>query len=270
MRHKKTKSHAALLLIDFINLFDFDDAQKLGPPAVRAARSTAKLKARARAARVPCIYANDNFGRWTSDFAELTATCLHRKGPAGEIARLLQPEDGDLSVLKPRHSAFYGTPLDFLLEELGVKKVVLTGLTADICVFASAQDAYVRQYEVWIPSDCVAAVQGSFKRESLQHMARTLKADVRAARSLRTLPWQAVRSVTAFMLRLCRCLRRSARHAMRRQVARPGPAVASLQAAHAAGFCTAQIIGRGSCPGGQAGNRSVRGRTKHLGLRRRV
>ena len=190
MRHKGQKSHAALLLIDFINLFDFDDARKLGPPAIRAARAAAQLKARAKAARVPCIYANDNFGRWTSDFAELTATCLERPGPARAIAQLLQPQEGDLSVLKPRHSAFYGTPLEFLLEELGVKKVVLTGLTADICVFATAQDAYVRQFDVWIPSDCVAAVHGSFKRESLRHMARTLKADVRAARSVRTPPWR--------------------------------------------------------------------------------
>ena len=182
---EKKKSRAALLLIDFINLFDFDDAEKLGPPAIRAARSAAKLKARAKAARMPCIYANDNFGRWKSDFAQLTATCLRTEGPAGEIAELLRPQDGDLSVLKPRHSAFYGTPLEFLLEELGVKKLVLTGLTADICVFATAQDAYVRQYEVWVPSDCVAAVHGSFKRESLKHMARTLKADVRAARSVR-------------------------------------------------------------------------------------
>ena len=191
MRHKGQKSHAALLLIDFINLFDFDDARKLGPPAIRAARSAARLKARAKAARVPCIYANDNFGRWTSDFAELTATCLERPGPARAIAQLLQPQEGDLSVLKPRHSAFYGTPLEFLLEELGVRKVVLTGLTADICVFATAQDAYVRQFDVWIPSDCVAAVHGSFKRESLRHMARTLKADVRAARAVRTPPWKA-------------------------------------------------------------------------------
>ena len=175
-RHKP-----ALLLVDFINFFDFDDARKLAPRAVRAARATARLKARARASRMPCIYANDNFGRWTSDFSALTEECARRKGAAGMIAKILQPEKSDYTVLKPRHSAFYGTPLQFLLEELHVTSLVLTGLTADICVFATAQDAHVRALDLWIPSDCVAAVRPAFERAALAHMARTLKADIHAA-----------------------------------------------------------------------------------------
>ena len=183
---KRTRG-AALLLVDFINLFDFPDARKLAPRAIRAARATAKLKARAKAAGMPCIYANDNFGRWASEFSALTAECLARKGTSGAIARLLKPAEDDLSVLKPRHSAFYGTPLDFLLEERHVTRLVITGLTADICVFATAQDAYVRKFGVWVPADCVAAATSAYERGALAHMARTLKAATRAAGRARRL-----------------------------------------------------------------------------------
>jgi nicotinamidase-related amidase len=183
---RKTRN-TALLLVDFINLFDFPDAGKLAPRAIRAARATAKLKARAGAAGMLCVYANDNFGRWTSEFSALTAECLKRKGAPGAIARLLKPGAGDLSVLKPRHSAFYGTPLDFLLEERQVERLVITGLTADICVFATAQDAYVRKFSVWVPADCVAAMTPAYERSALVHMARTLKARTQAARTARRL-----------------------------------------------------------------------------------
>jgi len=169
----------ALLLVDFISLFDFDTGPRLLPRALRAARATAKLKARARRARIPCIYANDNYGNWTSEFSSLVRRVLRQEGGAREIAELLHPLPGDRSILKPRHSAFYGTPLEFLLEELEVTHLILTGVTVDQCIFATAQDAYVRKYQLSIPADCVAACTAAHEKSSLAHMARTLKADIR-------------------------------------------------------------------------------------------
>ena len=169
----------ALLLVDFINLFEFEHAEKLAARAVQAAERTARLKERAAAAGIPCIYANDNFGHWRSEFSRLVKDCKERAGPAGEIARLLQPAPDDYAILKPRHSAFYGSPLEFLLDELGADSLIVTGLAADNCVFATAQDAYVRKFEVWVPSDCVAADTPEHEREALDHMRRTMKADVR-------------------------------------------------------------------------------------------
>jgi nicotinamidase-related amidase len=184
----------ALLMIDFINLFDFDDAAALAPRAIRAARATARLKARARAAGVRCIYANDNFGNWTSEFTALARKCLKRPGPAATIARLLEPQERDLSVLKPRHSAFYGTPLGFLLDDLRVTHLVITGIAADQCVFATAQDAYVRQYRVWVPADCVAASSPGYEKSALAQMARTLKARTTPARDARGFTWKGERA----------------------------------------------------------------------------
>ena len=168
----------ALLLVDYINLFDFPDSGKLAGRAVAAARKTAALKKRAAAQGIPCIYANDNFGHWKSEFSRLVRECMDREGASGEIARMLQPAHEDYSILKPRHSAFYGTPLEFLLDELHVDSLVVAGLSTDICVFATAQDAYVRKFRLWVPADCSAADTPEHERQSLDHIERTMKADI--------------------------------------------------------------------------------------------
>ena len=122
-----------LLVIDFFNPDGFRQAPGLAKPALAAARCTARLKRALRKRRAPAIYASDNFGRWQSEFSALVEECRDVRGAAGEIASLLAPEPGDWSVLKPRHSAFYGTPLQFMLEELGAETLVLTGVSADSC-----------------------------------------------------------------------------------------------------------------------------------------
>ena len=170
----------ALLLIDFINALDFDGAEALRPMAVKAAARTAELKRRAAAAGVPVIYANDNFGNWRSEFSHVVRAC--EESPRGrELVHTLRPGPDDWSVLKPRHSAFYGTPLEFLLDDLEVERLILTGLQTDICVLFTAHDAYLRQYELWVPGDCVASEKAADSEAALQHMASILKADTWAA-----------------------------------------------------------------------------------------
>jgi len=165
------------LLIDFMNLFDFQGARALRPRAVRAARNAAALKARAKQRRVPCIFVNDNFGEWKHSFPQLVQTCIDRGGASKAIADLLKPGATDISILKPRHSAFYGTPLEFLLDELEATRLLIAGIAADNCVFATAQDAHVRKFRVWVPSNCVAGESLSIERSVLRHMTRTLKAN---------------------------------------------------------------------------------------------
>jgi nicotinamidase-related amidase len=174
----RNRYKAALLIIDFFNPMNFDGGAALARAARRAAGHTASLKARLRQAGVPAIYANDNFGHWESEFAALVSACRDLRGAPGEIARLLTPEKGDRSILKPRHSAFYGTPLEFLLAELKVDRLVLAGQSTDSCISFTAQDAYVRKFALWIPADCVAAEKPEYSRAALVHMQRVLKADV--------------------------------------------------------------------------------------------
>jgi nicotinamidase-related amidase len=175
-------SPTVLLLVDFINPLDFDGADALAPDALAAAQATARLR-RQSGPGVQTLYANDNYGVWRSDFKALWSRCRSMRGASGTIARLMKPRRDDLTVLKPRHSAFYATPLHLLLRQLKCKRLVITGLAADNCVLFTAMDAYLRGFSLWIPEDCVAAERADAKASALEHMRRTLKASVRASQA---------------------------------------------------------------------------------------
>jgi len=170
-------SPVALLLIDVINDMDFEGAEALVRQAVPMAHRIAALKKRARAAKIPAIYINDNFGRWQSDFRKLVDHVLDDGVPGEEVARILEPADDDYFVLKPKHSAFFETTLDTLLAYLGAKTLILTGVAGNICILFSANDAYMRDYRVVVPSDCVASNTADENRNALQQIARVLKGD---------------------------------------------------------------------------------------------
>jgi nicotinamidase-related amidase len=167
---------AALLLIDIINDLEFDGGDALLAEALPMAKRLAALVERARRARLPVVYVNDNFGKWRSDFSKLLDHCLHDGVRGQALAELLRPDADDYFVLKPKHSGFFATTLDVLLRYLGVTTVVLTGLTADNCVLFTASDAFLRDYELVIPPDCVASEKADHTRRALEHMQRVLKA----------------------------------------------------------------------------------------------
>jgi nicotinamidase-related amidase len=167
----------ALLIIDMINAFEFDGARAMLPRALAAAKATAALKRRSRAAGVPAVYVNDNFGRWRSDFRSTLAHCLREGVPGRPIAELLKPEEDDYFVLKPKHSGFQFTTLDVLLEHLGAETLVLTGVAGNFCVLFTAHDAYMRDYHLVVPSDCIASQTREQDDYALAHMARVTKAD---------------------------------------------------------------------------------------------
>jgi nicotinamidase-related amidase len=143
------RSRRVMLLIDFINPLDFPGADRLAGPAVAAARATAKLKERLARDQVVAVYANDNYGIWQSDFHTMVSTCLGLEGATGDIARLLYPQASDLTILKPRHSAFYASPLELLLAEMQARELVICGLATDMCVQLTAMDAFLREFKAW-------------------------------------------------------------------------------------------------------------------------
>jgi nicotinamidase-related amidase len=177
-------SPVALLLIDVINHLDFEGGDRLLEHALPMAERLAALKRRARAAGIPAIYANDNFGRWQSDFAKVLERCRADGARGKPIADRLAPDADDYFVLKPKHSGFYGTTLDILLDYLEVDTLILAGLTADRCVLFTASDAYMRDFHLLVPADCVASIDPADNRAALAHMARVLKADTRESTTL--------------------------------------------------------------------------------------
>lgn len=167
----------ALLLVDVINPLDFPEAERLLRHAVPAAEQLAGLKRRARAAGVPTVYANDNFGRWRSDLAAVVERCLEPGCKGRRLAEHLRPDRDDYFVLKPKHSGFFSTALDTLLSHLGTRVLVLGGLAADICVLFTANDAYMRDFRLVIPADGVASNEASDRDAALALMRRVLKAE---------------------------------------------------------------------------------------------
>lgn len=172
------KSSVALLIIDMINDLEFPGGDELEKPAQAAAENIASLKRQANGLNIPVIYANDNFGRWRSDFNEVVEHVLTGGVRGKLLARILKPDHDDYFVLKPKNSAFYETTLDMLLTYLDVRRLILTGINTDSCVLFTANDAYLRDLFIHIPSDCVAAIKPTYTTESLAYMKRVLKADL--------------------------------------------------------------------------------------------
>jgi nicotinamidase-related amidase len=179
------KSEVALLLIDVINDLDFPEANQLLCYARPMAKKLSRLKQRAKEAGVPVIYVNDNFGRWRSDFRRQVQHCLRDGSRGHEIVSLLQPDEDDYFVLKPKHSGFFSTTLETLLHYLGSRKLILTGIAGNFCVLFTANDAYMRDYDLIIPSDCTVSNTAEENREALALMRKFLKADTRPSTKLR-------------------------------------------------------------------------------------
>lgn len=174
----------ALLIIDMMNLFDFDGGSQLQAAALDALPAIIRLRRRFDRAGAPVIYVNDNFAHWQGDFHTLLSRCLMAGAGPARIARLLSPAAHHYHVLKPKHSAFLCTPLAVLLAQLGARRLVLTGLSVDSCIIATAMDANMREHMLWVPTDAVAAISPARKSGGLALIRTSLRADVRTTRAI--------------------------------------------------------------------------------------
>jgi nicotinamidase-related amidase len=175
----------ALLILDMISCWEFPDGDRLVRSAARVAPAIASLAGRCRAHGVPVIYANDNRGQWRSDFKFVVRQALQSPGSGARIAQLLEPQDDDYFVLKPKHSAFFATPLELLLDHLRVRRLVTTGTTTDQCVVATVTDARMRDFEVVVPEDGVATLGAARNRRALAHFREVLEVPTTPAAHVR-------------------------------------------------------------------------------------
>lgn len=176
------KSGAALLLIDVINDFEFAEGEQLLHLALPVGRNIARLKQRAKEAGIPAIYVNDNFGRWQSDFKKIVDHCLEGRGK--QFVEMLLPDDDDYFVLKPKHSGFYSTTLALLLTHLTTRNLILTGIAGNNCVLFTANDAYMRDFKIFVPADCIVSNTEDENEHALKQMENVLKADTTIAAEL--------------------------------------------------------------------------------------
>jgi nicotinamidase-related amidase len=179
------KADVALLLIDVVNDFEFEGGDRLLKLGMPVGKNIANLKSRARKAGIPQIYVNDNFGKWQSDLNKIVSHCLE-DGVRGEpFVRLVLPEEDDYFVLKPKHSGFYCTSLELLLEHLGARSLILTGIAGNNCVLFTANDAYMRDFKLFVPSNCCVSQEVRDNENALKQMERVLKADIRPFEELK-------------------------------------------------------------------------------------
>ena len=170
------KSETVLLLVDVINPLQLP-GDPAGDVAVEAGRRSAALKRKLASRGARAIYANDNYGVWRSEFHDVLDYCRRTGGAAGELAQVLAPQDDDITILKPRHSAFHATPLELLLQQMHTRDLIVVGLTTDVCVHLTAMEAYLRGFRIKVPRDCTAGSTPERKDAALALMEQALRVD---------------------------------------------------------------------------------------------
>jgi nicotinamidase-related amidase len=178
-------SPAVLILIDVINHFEFPDGENVLRQALPVAPKLARLKKRAQAAGLSTVYVNDNFGQWRSDVGKLPDYCLRPEAIGKPFVEQIQPDKRDYFILKPMHSGCYQTPLEVLLRYLDASTLVLCGLTTNSCIVCTEHDAKMREFELYVPSDCSAARTAKEHRQAIEHIRMMTHAKVAPSRSLR-------------------------------------------------------------------------------------
>jgi nicotinamidase-related amidase len=182
---------AALLIIDMINDLDFEGGAALKPHAEAAAEVIARLRTAADRLGTPVVYVNDNFGQWHSERSRLVEHGAREDCPGRDLVRRLEPRTDDYFVIKPQVSGFYATNLPVLLPKLGVTRLVLTGVAADICVLFTAADAHMRAYDLWVPADATASAELQRTTWALGVMRDSLGAETHPTTKLSLEDWVA-------------------------------------------------------------------------------
>ncbi len=175
----------ALVIVDMISCWDFEDAPKLLAQAHGIAANIAKLAHRCRRAGIPVIFANDNRGRWRSDFGALVDLSILGGGRGMAITQMLLPEPTDYFILKPKHSIFHATPMRLLLQHLHADRLILTGVSSDQCLLTSVSEARMMEFEVVVPPECAASQSPARHRVLVDQLRDVWKVDAPALRRLR-------------------------------------------------------------------------------------
>jgi nicotinamidase-related amidase len=179
--------HAAILVIDILNTFDFEGGDTLKDAVEDMVESITSLRREAKVNDVPVIYVNDNYARWHDEPSDLIDWVAQGKG--GDIVAALKPGADDYFVIKPESSGFYATTLPALLPRLGVSRLILVGVAVDICVLFTAADAHMREYDLWVPADAVASQHQERAHWALDMMANGMNADIRPTSDLALSDW---------------------------------------------------------------------------------
>ncbi len=176
----------ALVILDLLE--DFFDASLWPESIIPGARArllerTNNLTQLCRAAGIPVIWFRQEFRPDLEDAFPHMRRSGKRYTLAGtkgcQLLSGLLVDAKDEVRLKTRFSAFFRTGLDETFERLGVKKVILAGITTAWCIRSTAVDAYQRDLEVIVAAECVAA----FTANDHAHSVKAMEGYIAAFRS---------------------------------------------------------------------------------------
>jgi nicotinamidase-related amidase len=160
------------LIVDMqVDFFAHDRLSRLRP---RLVASTNALVVAARKAAVPVVWIKQEFSPDLSD-APLE---VKRKGlrvtvagtPGASFLPELDVQDRDLTIVKTRYSAFFGTHLDSVLAQLGCDQLIVAGINTHACIRATVVDAYQRDYDVILARDCTESHDEAHHEQSSRYM----------------------------------------------------------------------------------------------------
>jgi nicotinamidase-related amidase len=173
----------ALIVVDMVQTYDFEDAERLVESVERIVEPLTSLIERAKREAELVVYVNDNFGDWHSERGRLVEQALSSRH--AHLVETIKPSDEALFIVKARHSIFYGTPLDYILDTEKIDELVLTGQVTEQCILYSALDAHVRGRSTTIVRDCVAHIHPNLADAALEMMERNMSAQIATADSVR-------------------------------------------------------------------------------------
>lgn len=163
-----------------LNTYQHPDAENLIPNVEKIIEPLADLIRRARETDdVDLVYINDNYGDFTAQFSDIVRSACDGARP--DLVKPILPADECRVMTKVRHSAFYASPLDYLLNRLETKRVILTGQVTEQCILYTALDAYVRHFPVVIPTDAVAGIDNELCEAALKMMEQNMSAELTTA-----------------------------------------------------------------------------------------
>jgi nicotinamidase-related amidase len=165
-----------LVVIDVINDFQHEDGERLLASFKERLAAMTETIARARKDGIPIIYVNDERGRWDSDAPALIRAALESNGT--DIVTCLAPHPGDHVLLKHRYSAFDHTPLDLLLEQLDVDRLVMIGAATEGCIVQTAIDAREHDFKTTIVADACAAADPELETVALHYAEQVVGARI--------------------------------------------------------------------------------------------
>jgi nicotinamidase-related amidase len=167
----------ALVVVDMLNTYEHEDAETLTRSVREVLPNIVDLIERATDDDdVEVVYVNDLYGHWNAGRAELLERVM--EGSYRELVEPIAPAEDALFVVKARHSIFYETPLEYMLRQQGIEKLVLVGQVTEQCILYSALDAYIRHMEVVVPRDAVAHIHEDLADAALRMMEVNMRAEV--------------------------------------------------------------------------------------------